>query len=72
MAGGRLLRVHLSAGPSKQSTAAAQCERISEGLTKSEDSDTEIVVFDEDLWESGGEPPVDCYLRTADWNGRTG
>lgn len=58
--------------PSKQSTAAAQCERISEGFTESDDSDTEIVVFDEDFWESGGEPPVDCYLRTADWNGRTG
>lgn len=58
--------------PSKQSTAAAQCERIAEAYTESDDPDTEVVVFDEDVWESGGEPPVDCYLRTADWNNETG
>jgi hypothetical protein len=58
--------------PSKQSTAQAQCQQIAEGYTGSDNPDTEIVVFDEDFWESGGEPPVDCYLRIADWNGTTG
>ncbi len=58
--------------PRKHTTAEAQCRTIAGPYTESDNPDTEIVVFDEDFWESGGEPPVDCYVRTADWNGNTG